>query len=272
MLQDKPLTMAHTQEVESGERFQFDRNWSMSLDSLSEEQIDRAEKRLKQMLNIESLRGKPFIGTGPGSGLFSLAARRLGVRVHSLDYDPYSFTSTVELRARCFPEDGERQVELGSVLDKAYLESLGQSEIVYSWGVLHHAGFMWQAMENTVPKVKPRGTPFIANYKGQGKRSHRLRSVNKTYNSLSKKLRFLVLWPTFLQLWWKRLLKDALAGRPLQSFRNYKALRGMSLWHDVVDWVGGYFFEVAKPEQIFNFYYQRGSYLVRITTQGSDLG
>jgi hypothetical protein len=46
----------------------------------------------------------------------------------------------------------------------------------------------------------------------------------------------------------------------------------MSLWHDVVDWVGGYPFEVAKLEQIFNFYYQRGFYLARMTTQAGDLG
>jgi hypothetical protein len=73
-------------------------------------------------------------------------------------------------------------------------------------------------------------------------------------------------------MWWRRLLKDVIAGQPLRSFRNYRAMRGMSLWHDVVDWVGGYPFEVSKPEQIFDFYYQRGFHLVRMTTQAGDLG
>ena len=46
----------------------------------------------------------------------------------------------------------------------------------------------------------------------------------------------------------------------------------MSLWHDAVDWVGGYPFEVAKPEEIFDFYFKRGFHLVRLTTQAGDLG
>ena len=32
------------------------------------------------------------------------------------------------------------RIAQGSVLDKAYMESLGTFDIVYSWGVLHHTG------------------------------------------------------------------------------------------------------------------------------------
>jgi hypothetical protein len=63
-----------------------------------------------------------------------------------------------------------------------------------------------------------------------------------------------------------------LAGRPFRSFRNYKVLRGMSLWRDVVDWVGGHPFEVARPKQIFDSYYELGFTLVRMTTQAGDHG
>jgi hypothetical protein len=40
----------------------------------------------------------------------------------------------------------------------------------------------------------------------------------------------------------------------------------------VVDWVGGYPFEVAKPEEIFDFYSQRGFSLIKMTTCGGTLG
>src|SRR6202051_1144836 len=158
MDQKKPLTEARGEEVDSGERFQVGRNGSQFLESLNDEQIGRAEESLKQMLNAESLRGKSFLDIGSGSGLFSLAARRLGARIHSFDYDPHSFASTAELRRRYFPEDTQWRVEQGSVLEKPYLEALGQFDIVYSWGVLHHTGSMWQALENVVPIVKPGGT------------------------------------------------------------------------------------------------------------------
>src|SRR5579864_6060419 len=111
MNQNDRLTVAHAHEIDSGERFQFGRNWSKFLKSLDEPQIVRAEQSLKQMLNAESLRGKSFLDVGSGSGLFSLVARRLGARVYSFDYDPDSFASTSELRRRHFPDDGEWQVE-----------------------------------------------------------------------------------------------------------------------------------------------------------------
>ena len=59
---------------------------------------------------------------------------------------------------------------------------------------------------------------------------------------------------------------------PSEVFSNLRSVRGMSPWHDVVDWVGGYPFEVARPEQIFDFYRDRGFTLQRLKTEGGDLG
>jgi len=109
------------------------------------------------MLNVESLEGKTFLDVGSGSGLSSLAACLLGAKVYSFDYDPKSVACTRELKRRYFPND-DWVVESGSVLDKAYLSSLGQFDVVYSWGVLHHTGHMSEALVNVAPLVRPSGS------------------------------------------------------------------------------------------------------------------
>ena len=69
----------------------------------------------------------------------------------------------------------------------------------------------------------------------------------------------------------KHIDKAQLLG-PIADWKRREAERGMSYWHDLVDWVGGYPFEVAKPEEIFNFWQKRGYTLQRLTTQGGGHG
>lgn len=46
----------------------------------------------------------------------------------------------------------------------------------------------------------------------------------------------------------------------------------MSRWRDVVDWIGGYPFEVAKPKEIFRFYRDRRYRLRELITCGRGFG
>ena len=262
----------HAAEVAQGQRFEFGQNWSRFLAVLDEQRIAEAEKSLQALLEVSDLQNKRFLDIGSGSGLFSLAARRLGASVYSFDYDPKSVACTQELRRRYFPDDADWRVEEGSALDEEYLRTLGQFEIVYSWGVLHHTGAMWQALENAASLVAPGGMLFIAIYNDQGYASRLWTAVKRAYNRLPKPLKFVVLWPSFLRLWGPTMLRDLVKGRPLVSWRNYGKQRGMSAWWDVVDWVGGYPFEVAKPEEIFNFYRGKGFQLTQMITCGGKLG
>src|SRR5579863_6653376 len=271
MTSDPNVGMAnHAQEIEAGERFKFGDNWARFLQIVDEERIRQAENSLTAML--PSLAGKSFIDVGSGSGLFSLAARRLGANVHSFDYDPQSVACTTELRRRFFSDDPSWTVEQGSALDPQFLSRLGKFDVVFSWGVLHHTGAMWQALENVERLVNDGGALFIAIYNDQGKQSRRWRTIKVLYNKSSRPVQFVLVCGVCVATWWRRWLKDLLRLRPFETWRSVGRARGMSAWWDLVDWTGGYPFEVAKPEQIFDFYRQRGLVLEKLRTEGGDLG
>ena len=266
-------TSQYAKEVATGNRFEFGKNWAWFLETLNDQKIEEAVKSLRLMLDTDNLSGKSFLDIGSGSGLFSLAARRLGARVHSFDYDPNSVGCTEELKQCYFTDDHNWTIEAGSALDTNYLASLGKFDVVYSWGVLHHTGDMWNALANAALPVAPGGQLFIAIYNDQGTASRRWIRTQKLYNQLPRGLRFLVVWPSFLILNWRPMVKDSLRLQPFKSIRDYgKNQRGMSFWQDLVDWVGGYPREVATPEQIFDFYRQRGFSLTRLRTCGGSMG
>ena len=265
----------HSAETASGERFEFGKNWSRFLELLDENRINEAEESLKQMLGVETLKGLSFVDVGSGSGLFSLAARRLGARVHSFDYDPNSVSCTAELRRRYFPNDDAWKVEEASALDTEYLNSLGRFDVVYSWGVLHHTGQMWQALENVHKLVAPGGKLFIALYNDTGSQSTRWKWIKKTYNRLPGILKapytMLVIAPDEL----KSIARSVLTLSPgsyIKTWSNYDRRRGMNRWRDIVDWVGGYPYEVSTPDEVFDFFSERGFELRKLNCGRVGLG
>jgi 2-polyprenyl-6-hydroxyphenyl methylase/3-demethylubiquinone-9 3-methyltransferase len=219
---------------------------------------------MRDLLGTSSLAGLRFLDAGSGSGLFSLAALRLGARVHSFDFDPYSVRCTEELRRRSGAAPERWTIHEGSVLDERFLATLGRFDVVYSWGVLHHSGDMWRGLANLSNVVAASGTLCVALYNDQGFASRLWRRVKRTYNRLPPKWRFLILYPALIRLWGPTVARDALAGAPLKTWRSYGAARGMSPLTDVRDWVGGYPFEVATVQQVVEFCSSRGFTLRRV--------
>ncbi len=269
------VTELHASEVAAGERFEFGRNWSHFLELLDDDRIKSAEESLREMLESETLAGKSFVDIGSGSGLFSLAARRLGARVHSFDFDPQSVACTAELKRRFFPGDGNWSVEEASALDPKYLSTLGKFDVVYSWGVLHHTGRMWEALGNTDQLVAPGGQLFIAIYNDTGSQSSRWKLIKRTYNGLPGFLKSpfaaLVTAPAEIKSF-IRCLVILKPGEYFRSWTTYTERRGMSRWRDVIDWVGGYPYEVATPDEIFDFFKGRGYMLTKLNCGKVGLG
>lgn len=261
---------AHADQVRAGDRFQFGANWQRFLRLLDDRRIAQAESSLKDMLEVERLDGRTFLDAGSGSGLFSLAARRLGATVTSFDFDPQSVACTTELRRRYFPDDARWDVREGSVLDDQFVRGLGTFDVVYSWGVLHHTGSMWHAIDLAQSAVAPGGRFFIALYNDQGLKSVVWRALKRAYCSgAAGRAAVTALCVPYFVL--RQFAADVLRGRsPLAHYREYRANRGMSVVRDWVDWLGGYPFEVASTAATFDFLRARGFRLDRLlSTLGS---
>jgi len=254
-------------------RFAFGKNWAKFLKGLDEARILAAVESLKQLLRVESLEGQSLLDVGSGSGLFSLAALRLGAtNVRSFDYDPDSVKCATWLRERFAGTEAAWVIEQGDILDLQYLEALGTFDIVYSWGVLHHTGKMWQALDNISQLVCAGGKLVVAIYNDQGWLTSYWKIVKHIYNtgSAGKALMRAIFIPYFFG---GSLFKDLLHfTNPLDRYRSSPSRRGMSMLTDWDDWLGGYPFEVAKPQTVIEFYESKGFSLERVVLVGGKLG
>ena len=254
-------------QSQSGQRFNFGKNWLRFKKEINSTALAAAKQSILAYVGLESLDSQVFFDIGSGSGLFSLAAYQLGARVVSIDFDPYSVLCTNKLRDE-YCHDSSWHVYEGSVLDLSFLKSLGKPTIVYSWGVLHHTGNLSLALENiTEAFLQYRPTFVFAIYNDQGFQSRLWSSIKRLYcSSIFARtfLSFIYLIYSYTSIFLSNILRFR---SPFSYLRQYKSKRGMNVYIDLIDWLGGYPFEVLKPELIVHFMLNKGFYLYHLEQQ-----
>ena len=265
----------HRQEVSAGDRFEFGKNWQAFLSSVDEPRIRAAEASLLSMLRCHDLAGRTFLDIGCGSGLFSLAARRQGARVHSFDFDADSVACARELRRRLRRRRRRGwTIEQGSVLDRDYMAALGRPTSSTPGACCttpDGCGTRWPRPAGQSGRKacsSSRSTTISARRAGDGARSR------SSTTGCPRPLRPLLTAATIAPEEGKALARLTISGRPLEYLKLWTRHgdRGMNRWRDAVDWVGGYPYEVATPEAVFDFCRERGFTLRSLKCGGVGLG
>jgi 2-polyprenyl-6-hydroxyphenyl methylase/3-demethylubiquinone-9 3-methyltransferase len=126
---------------------------------------------------------------------------------------------------------------------------------------------MWQALEKAVQLVAARGQLYVALYNDQGILSSYWAMVKKVYNRsrLGAFAMLTVHAPYFAAARVFGNVMRAVHGAPRDE-------RGMRFWRDVVDWVGGYPFEVAGLQEVVRYLEGKNFYVERIKSVGRRSG
>lgn len=237
--------------------FSFGKNWQNFLKTLNDSKIEEAKKSLVEFLGgEEKIKGKTFVDVGCGSGLFSLAAVKLGaLKVVSVDVDDFSIACAQFLKEK-YAKDNDWEIKKGSALDNNFIKSLDKFDIVYSWGVLHHTGNMYQAFDNVINLIDEKGVFYLAiynkniNYKFEGTSKFWLQ-IKKTYNKANgfgkKVMEFIYIIYFVFGL-------VANFKNPILYIKSYSTLRGMNFYTDIKDWLGGYPYEFATIDEIKEYF------------------
>lgn len=225
-------------------RFEFGKNWESFSHLIDAEGIRQAEDRLTRFLGDDALLGRRFLDIGCGSGLHALAALRLGAAaIVGIDIDTNSVATAKAVLAKYWSGDNY-SIRHQSVFDEA--PALGEFDVVYSWGVLHHTGDLDRALRMAARHVRPSGLFAVALY-GKTRYCAIWKRIKRWYVNAS---------PTEqarAEGWYVRLFRIylALRGKRLSThIASYKRKRGMDFYHDVRDWVGGYPYQSIAPAEL----------------------
>jgi 2-polyprenyl-3-methyl-5-hydroxy-6-metoxy-1,4-benzoquinol methylase len=231
-------------------QFDFGKNWtSFSQSALTPERVNRARLDFGKLMEGVLLRDRTFLDIGFGQGLAVCLAQEAGARVFANDINP-KCGEALKSTSRFFPslDLNSIPVVIGSILDDAIVERLHQLsadasgfDVVHSWGVLHHTGAMKEAIGRAGSLVRPNGHLIISIYNAHWT-SPVWRMIKRTFvvaPSLIQRILIAFFYPIVL-----------IAKAMVRRGRPGDKERGMDFYHDVIDWIGGYPYEYATPDEI----------------------
>lgn len=254
-------------------RYGFGRNWEQFVKRhFNPERVEISKKYMLDFLKMENLQGRYFLDIGCGSGLHSLAALQAGAaRIVSFDLDPNSVKTTSTLKEYA-GNPSHWTVLQGSILDDSFSTQIEPADIAYSWGVLHHTGALWKAFENAAGLMKASGVLYVALYTEtymDGMPKEYWLSVKQNYNRASsfgkRMMEVQYLWSFSLQ---KRIQNIP---RLVKLAQEYKASRGMELYTNIKDWLGGWPMEYSSRGDVVNHAHDLGLRLINFKSGEANL-
>jgi SAM-dependent methyltransferase len=252
----------------------FGRNWRLYHDRFFDDaKTENARRCLLDFHDGNLVAGKRFLDVGGGSGLHSLAAYELGAaEVVTFDNDTNSVECCREFWQRKGRPDNWKVV-LGSILDREFVSSLGKFDFVYAWGVLHHTGNLWGALENAIKLVEDNGYFHLAIYNeikmiglspdGRFAPSSLWLPIKRFYSRQSEFWQNIIDYLVISGLITGYLLTFT---NPRRRINEHQNNRGASWRVDIKDWLSGYPYECARPESIFRYLFSHGFTLINLKT------
>lgn len=216
--------------------FAFGKNWRSFAGLIDDQRISGSDAGIARLFPGDELKGKTVIDIGCGSGLPALSILRKGAEhVTCIDIDADSVAAARQtLSAHAPPKNWSAEV-------KSVFDLTGQFDVVYSWGVLHHTGDMVRAVQKAGEAVKPGGLLAIALY-AKTPLCGFWRIEKRIYRKMPRPIQKLVQYAFAMTEAGLRVV----TGRKTTKVKA----RGMDGMHDIHDWLGGYPYESASPQEI----------------------
>jgi len=246
-------------------QFDFGKNWlNFSKNALTTEKVEQAKQDFEKLFHEIELPGKSFVDIGFGQGLSLLIAKQKGATVVGCEINP-TCEQALKQTLTYFPEFKLTDIAWikGSILNQGTVEELLQHyenkgfDVVHSWGVLHHTGKIQKSIQNASSLVKENGYLIISIYNKHWTSPIWL-VIKWLYNQLPSILQKAVAYLFYPIIW---LAKYLVTGE-----NPTKMNRGMNLFYNVVDWVGGYPYEYASKDEMLHLIEPLGFELIHFVS------